>query len=192
MQVIKKISRFVSNIDLLGRGNSNCSLFLLEYSEENMEERIIQLLELKFKDEGFEDLFFVDMNFNEANKKLEIFLDSDTQLTISQCARINRYLQKYIDEAGWLGEKYILDVSSPGVGKPLKFKRQYIKNIGRKIELKLNEVTGKREGKLVAVNEDTITIEEKERVEGKKKKVLVQNEIPLEEIKKAVIKISFK
>ena len=156
-----------------------------------MEEKIIALLELKFKDEGFEDLFFVDMNFNEANKKLEIFLDSDTSLTISQCARINRYLQNHIDEAGWLGEKYILDVSSPGVGKPLKFLRQYKKNIGRKIELKLKEVNGKRVGKLVAVNETTITIEEKVPVEGKKKKVLAQNDILFENINKAVIKISF-
>lgn len=156
-----------------------------------MEEKLVELLELKFKDEGFEDLFFVDMNFNEANKKVEVFLDSDTQLTISQCARINRYLQKHIDEAGWLGEKYILDVSSPGVRKPLKLKRQYKKNIGRGIELKL-ENGDKREGTLMAVTEDTITIEEKVRVEGKKKKIDVQNEIAIAEITKAVIKISFK
>lgn len=186
--------KFVVNIDLLGRGNSNCSLFLLVYSEVKykMEEKIIVLLELKFQDEGFEDLFLVDMNFNEANKKLEIFLDSDTRLTIGQCARINRYLQKHIDEAGWLGEKYILDISSPGVGKPLKFERQYKKNIGRKIELKLKEVKGKRIGKLLAVEEKHIIIEEKVPVEGKKKKVLAKSEIPFESIDKAVIKISFK
>ena len=57
-----------------------------------MEEKLVELLELKFKDEGFEDLFFVDMTFNETNKKVEIFLDSDSQLTIDQCAKINRYL----------------------------------------------------------------------------------------------------
>ena len=158
-----------------------------------MEEKLLELLELKFKDEGFEDLFFVDMNFNEANNKVEIFLDSDTQLTIRQCAKINRYLQFHIDEAGWLGEKYTLDVSSPGIRKPLKLKRQYRKNIGRGIELKL-ENGDKREGTLIAVSDDNeiITLEEKVRAEGKKKKIAVQNDIAIADITKAVIKISFK
>ena len=156
-----------------------------------MEEKLLELLELKFKEDGFDDLFFVDMSFNDANNKLEIFLDSDSQLTISQCARINRYLQSHIDEEGWLGEKYTLDVSSPGIRKPIKLKRQYKKNVGRGIELKL-ENGDKREGTLIAVNDDMLTLEEKVRAEGKKKKIAVQNEIAIADITKAVIKISFK
>jgi len=155
-----------------------------------MEEKLLELLDVKFQDEGFEDLFFVDMSFNEANKKLEIFLDSDSQLTIDQCAKVNRYLQFHIDEAGWLGEKYTLDVSSPGK-RPLKLKRQYKKNVGRGIELKL-ENGDKREGTLIAVTEEMLTIEEKVRVEGKKKKRPVQNEIAIADVAKAVIKFGFK
>lgn len=157
-----------------------------------MEEQILKLLEAKFQDEGFEDLFLVDMNFNESNKKLEIFLDSDTSLTIGQCSRINRYLQKHIDEAGWLGEKYILDVSSPGVGKPLKLKRQYVKNIGRKIEMKLSD-NSKKEGELLEVNEEFIVIEEKVPIAPKKKKKIAQRtEVRFDDIKKTKVKISFK
>ena len=101
----------------------------MRISEERIlwKRQLVELLELKFQDEGFEDLFFVDMTFNEANKKVEIFLDSDSQLTIDQCAKVNRYLQFHIDEEGWLGEKYTLDVSSPGIRRPLKLKRQYKK-----------------------------------------------------------------
>lgn len=157
-----------------------------------MEEQILKLLEAKFQDEGFEDLFLVDMNFNESNKKLEIFLDSDTSLTIGQCSRINRYLQKHIDEAGWLGEKYILDVSSPGVGKPLKLKRQYYKNVGRKLEMKLTDNSTK-EGVLLEVNDDFVVIEEKVPIAPKKKKKIAQRtEVRFDDIKKTKVKISFK
>lgn len=156
-----------------------------------MEEQIIALLEEKFTEEGYQDVFFVDMNFNEAGKKLEIFLDSDNSLTIGQCAHINRYLQKHIDEAGWLGEKYVLDVSSPGVGKPLKFKRQYIKNIGRKVAMKLLD-NSEREGKLLSVDEDTIQIEEMVKADPKKKKKIPQEAtINIADIKKIVVKVSF-
>jgi ribosome maturation factor RimP len=164
---------------------------IVAFVSKTMEEKIVEILELKFKEEGFDDLFLVDIHFNDANNKLEIFIDSDHQLPISMCAKINRYLQTHIDEAGWLGEKYVLDVSSPGVGKPLKLKRQYYKNIGRDIELKLKN-GDKREGKLLSVEDETLTIEEAIQVEGKKKKELITNQIALAEITKAVIQISFK
>jgi ribosome maturation factor RimP len=156
-----------------------------------MEEKIIHLLEEKLKDEGFEDLYLEELTFNPANKKLEIFLDSDATLTVGQCSQINKYLQKHIDEEGWLGEKYTLDVSSPGVGKPLKFKRQYIKNVGRKVEIK-TESSGVREGSLVEVHEEFLVIEEKVKADPKKKKKILQKaEIQFSDIKQTKVKISF-
>ena len=156
-----------------------------------MEEKIIQLLEEKFKEEGFEDLYLEDLAFNPANKKLEIFLDSDVTLTVGQCSRINKFLQKHIDEEGWLGEKYTLDVSSPGIGKPLKFRRQYTKNVGRKVEIK-TESTGVREGNLLEVHEEYLVIEEKVKADPKKKKkILKKAEIQFSDIKQTKVKISF-
>lgn len=157
-----------------------------------MEERIIELLEAKFMEEEFADFFFVELSFNETNKKLEVFVDSDSGLTIGQCARLNKYLQKHIDEAGWLGEKYILDVSSPGVGKPLKLKRQYPKNVGRKLEVKLRDGET-REGVLLGVTDTHIRLEEKVQADPKKKKkVAIETEIAFEDIKRTKVKISFK
>ncbi len=153
-----------------------------------LNEQIEALLLTKFEDEGFEDLFIVEINYNTTGNKLEIFLDSDTTLDIGHCSRINKYLQKHIDEHGWLGEKYFLDVSSPGVGKPLKLMRQYAKNINRRLEIWLTE--GKPvTGKMTSVTDDHIIIEEEKG--KKKKKEIIKHEISYNQIKRAIVKISF-
>lgn len=157
-----------------------------------MEERIEQLLLEKFNDAGFQDLFIVEIRFNPTNKKLEVFLDSDSNLTIGQTAKINRYLQTHIDENNWLGEKYILDVSSPGVGKPLLLRRQYVKNIGRTVKVSYTE-HGSEEGTLKNVDDNGIVIEKEVIVKDKKKKRKELVEIPIkwENISKTKVKIEF-
>lgn len=155
-----------------------------------IEQKIPELLKEKFKEEEFSDFFLVDLNVG-INNKVEVFVDSDSSVTFEKCRKISRYLESFIDEEGWLGPKYILEVSSPGIGRPLKFLRQYHKNIGRKVEVKTTEA--KHKGQLVAVSEDTITLENEERVKVGKKKVKqkVLTEIPFAEIEKTIVKISF-
>ena len=158
----------------------------------NLEEKIVELLEEKFKEEEFTDCFLIDIKLHKHNK-LDIFLDSDTGITFRKCQRISRYLESFIDEEGWLGEKYVLEVSSPGLTRPLKLRRQYLKNIGRKVEVNLLE--GKpMAGKLIEVNEEAIVIEREEKFKEKKKtiKKMVQIPIPFENIKKTVVTISYK
>ncbi len=156
-----------------------------------VEDKIEALLEEKFQKEGFTDCFLIEIKLH-ANRKLEVFIDCDSGLDFEKCQRISRYLEEYLDEEGWLGEKYVLEVSSPGVSRPLALRRQYPKNIGRQVEVSLQE-GGVRTGKLAAVNEDGIILEEKVRVkEGKRKKTKVQETtIPFEEIKQTVVQISF-
>lgn len=154
----------------------------------SINDMISSLLEVKFKEEEFKNLFLVDISYNANNNKLEVFLDSDDRLDIGQCARLNRYLQNHLDEDGILGEKYTLDVSSPGVGKPLKLFRQYKKNVNRKLEVWLNE--GKPvTGILQQVEEDKILIVQ-EKGKGKKKET-INHEISFDKIKRSVVKISF-
>jgi|TARA_B110000285_G_scaffold229437_1_gene294143 ribosome maturation factor RimP len=159
-----------------------------------VEERIEQLLLEKFQDVEYQDFFLVEINFNPANKKLDVFIDSDTILTIGQCAKLNRYLQNHIDENDWLGETYTLDVSSPGITKPLIFKRQYVKNIGRNVKVSFVE-QGKEEGELVSVDDEGIVLEKEITIkkDGKKKKhkEMVQTPIMWEKIHKTVVKIKF-
>lgn len=120
---------------------------------------------------------------------IKVYIDGDEGLPIKQCTSFNRRLYKAIEEVGWFPEgDFALEVSSPGVDEPLLLKRQYIKNIGRKVEVVLNDET-KKEGVLKAVNEETILIEW---TEGKGKKAVQQELlIPFVNIKSTIVQIQF-
>lgn len=153
--------------------------------------KIEALLAEKYLEEDFSDCFTVEINLSDSNK-LEIFVDSDSGITFQKCQKISRFLEKTIDEEGWLGEKYVIEVSSPGVSRPLKFIRQYPKNIGRKLEVKLVE-GGSKTGTLTKVEAENICLEEKVRVKEGKKKVtkIIQHDIPFASIRQAKVKITF-
>lgn len=157
-----------------------------------MEEKIIDLLEEKFTEEEFQDCFWLDVKMLP-NNKLEIYVDADSGITFRKCQRISRYLEQFIDEEGWLGEKYVLEVSSPGTSRPLKLKRQYPKNVGRKLKVKLNDGS-KIEGKLIEVDDEQIILETKERRKVGKRKVTetIQHKLPFSNIEEAIVQISFK
>ncbi len=157
-----------------------------------MEEKIIDLLEEKFTEPDFVKCFWLDVKLLP-NKKLEVFIDSDDGVTFDTCRRISRYLESFIDEEQWLGEKYTLEVSSPGTDRPLQLPRQYNKHIGRKLEVKTTEGE-KYEGRLTEVTAKEITLTYKvRRKEGKKKVTEEMNtSIPFANIEKAKVKISFK
>jgi ribosome maturation factor RimP len=81
-----------------------------------------------------------------------------------------------------------LEVSSPGVEEPLKLHRQYKKNIGRTVEVTMNDGT-KKEGKLTTVNDDEIIIEEKTG-QGKKTVIKTTN-ILFNQIKYTKVLVTF-
>ncbi len=153
--------------------------------------QLTQLLETKFQEEEFADCFIIEIKSLQ-NKRVEIYVDSDSGITFKKCQQLSRYLEAEIDEKGWLGEKYTLEVSSPGITRPLKFARQYPRNIGRKLEVKQLEGDTKT-GTLIEVDDKQITLESKQRIkEGKKKKtVIVQDIIPFDNIKETKVKITF-
>lgn len=155
-----------------------------------IEEKLLGLLEEKFQEEEFQDFFSIEVK-HHLNNKVEVYLDSDSGVTFRSCQKISRFLESYIDENDWLGEKYTLEVSSPGIERSLLMPRQYPKHIGRKVEVKHGEE--KTEGKLTEVTDLGITLTYKERIkEGKKKRTeIINKKIAFEEITRAKIKISF-
>jgi ribosome maturation factor RimP len=157
-----------------------------------MEARISDLLDECFKEPEFADCYMIDINLIPKGNKLEVFVDSDSGMTFGKCQKISRYLESHLDENKWFGEDYTLEVSSPGISRPLKLPRQYVKNKGRDIEITTKEGT-KKEGKLIEATDFAATVEELVITkEGKKKKKeIVQTIIPYDDIKKAVIKIQF-
>jgi ribosome maturation factor RimP len=132
-------------------------------------------------------LFLVVIKVKPTNN-INIFLDGDSGVTIEAVSKINRALYKYMEETELFPNgDFSLEVSSPGVDEPLKFLRQYKKNIGRKVEVTLNEGEQAIEGTLKEATETEITIEE---VIGKKKETK-ETVIPFNNIKKTVVQISF-
>lgn len=121
-------------------------------------------------------------------RKILVILDGDTGINIDDCANLNRELSKELETLPSLQESYLLEVSTPGLDQPLKLKRQYRKNIGRRLSVKLADKA--LEGKLVEVSEDKITLEQESFV-GKQKQVVGVN-IEFSEIDKSFVLVSFK
>jgi len=131
------------------------------------------------------DIFVVSIKIKPTNN-IKIFLDADDGFPISKSSRINKKMRFAIDEAGLFPEgDYSLEVSSPGVDEPLKFVRQYIKNIGRSLEI--TPVEGEPFiGRLTLADEEKITLE----MTGPKKEVSTR-EVAYSDIKQAIVQISF-
>ena len=134
------------------------------------------------------DVFLVEIKIKPTNN-IKVYLDGDQGLSIERLVQYNRKLYKQLEEEAMYPDgDFSLEVSSPGVDEPLKLHRQYVKNCGRFVEVILNDGT-KKEGKLVAVNEEAITVEEQK---GKGKKMeLVTHTLAISDIKTTKIQIKF-
>lgn len=73
------------------------------------------------------------------SRVLEVFVDSDHAVTTEMCAEVSRRLSRELDRTNLLEGNYTLVVSSPGVDRPLELPVQYKKNVGRKLEIILND-----------------------------------------------------
>ena len=153
----------------------------------NIEKRVRELAGEKIADKP--NLFIVDVKL-QSNGKLIILVDGDNGIGIDDCVAISRHVGFHLEEENVIETAYNLEVSSPGVDAPLKFLRQYIKNIGRNLAIKMADGT-KREGKLSGLTEDAIIIEEKIKEKGKRAET-VESVIPIEQITETKVLISFK
>ena len=147
-----------------------------------LEQKIITLIE------GEPDIFLVEISVKPTNN-VKVFLDSDSGMSLDKLIQYNRKLYKDLEENSFFpGGDFSLEVSSPGLDEPLKLRRQYLKNIGRGVEV--TRIDGeKNEGKLLQVGETEIVVEE-EKGKGKKKE-LVQHTILFDNIKSTKIQIKF-
>ncbi len=152
-----------------------------------VEKRVIELVEEKIADRP--ELFLVDVKLLP-NHKLIIQVDGDQGISIQDCAAISRHVGFHLEEENVIDKAYNLEVSSPGVGEPLKLNRQYTKNIGREVSVKLAN-GDKIEGELLSINESTVVLEAKVKEKGKKAQ-LVETPIELNNIVETKVLISFK
>ena len=96
-----------------------------------------------------DDMFIVDITVGAANQIL-VSVDSDAGISVGECVQISRHVEGSLDREV---EDFSLEVSSPGLSTPLKVLRQYLKNIGREVEVVTN--TGeKQKGVLKSADSD--------------------------------------
>lgn len=129
-----------------------------------------------------------DVSARKGPKKVLILADADQGFNIDDCAELSRQVSKVLDDQNVIDDNYLLEVSTPGVDHPLKLKRQYVKNIGRSLKIKLQDKTV--EGKLKEVRDEVIVINEEVK-KGKKVESRI-HEIRFDNIEKALVMVSFK
>ncbi|MGL1886506.1 MAG: ribosome maturation factor RimP [Reichenbachiella sp.] len=137
-----------------------------------------------------EDLFLVDIikKGNSDVAKVVILIDGDNGVPIEKCVEISRNISRRIDEEMELIDPLTYEVSSPGLDHPLKFQRQYVKNIGKSLSITLNDKS-QTEGKITSVQDNSVELEI---VLDKKKKKTELKSFDFKDINKAIILVSFK
>jgi ribosome maturation factor RimP len=124
---------------------------------------------------------------NRDKEKVLVFIDSDNGVRIDQCAKIARSLSRQLDEMNLFEGSYTLEVSSPGLDYPLTHIRQYQKNIGRMVKVRLQDNSLIIE-ELEDVNTDGIKLKFK----AKKSKEQEVKYVPFNEIKRTNVVVTFK
>jgi ribosome maturation factor RimP len=99
------------------------------------------------------NLFLVELNVS-ADRVITIYADGMTSITVDQCTQIARFLRSELGESA---DDYEMTVSSPGLDKPFRHMNQYLKNIGKSVEIVTIE-GNKMEGKIDHANENEIVI----------------------------------
>lgn len=137
------------------------------------------------------DLFVVDCTSSPGNE-IELLVDSDTSVSIDACAALSRVVEEELDREE---EDFSLTVASAGIGSELRSLRQYRKLTGRPVEVLL--LSGMKILAILDASDEqgvTLSYEEKQAVEGKKKKQLVKvtRSYPFTEIKYTKEHLDFK
>ena len=134
------------------------------------------------------EYFLVEVKIKPTNN-IKVYVDGDNGISIEKCVQFNRGIYKKISAADLFpAGDFSLEVSSPGIDKPVRLKRQYLKNIGRNVQVAFNDGSEKT-GKLTEVTDADIIIEES--VGKGKKAELQQVVIPFSNIKTTTVQIQF-
>jgi ribosome maturation factor RimP len=134
-------------------------------------------------------VFLIDLTITDSFKII-VTLDGDNGVALQDCIDVSRAIENNLDREE---QDFSLEVASVGVGSPLKMVRQYKKNVGRTLIVKL--ATETIEAELVEANDNFIILSWKAREPKKigkgKETVQKRQEIPYSEIKEAIVTVTF-
>jgi ribosome maturation factor RimP len=167
-------------IEGLGDGKSPILLIVKMITKEKVQCLVEEVL--------LPDQFVVDVTVGLGNSIL-VFVDSDTGISVGECVEISRHIEHSLDREV---EDFSLEVSSPGLSGPFKVLRQYLKNIGREVEV-VAKSGEKHKGILISANSAGFELEivVKEKVDGKKVETTKSSTYDFDQIKTVKIVISF-
>ncbi|WP_349674701.1 ribosome maturation factor RimP [Lacrimispora sp.] len=119
------------------------------------------------KENNFE---LVDVEYvkEAGNWYLRAYIDKEGGITVDDCEIISRKLGDWLDEKDLIADSYILEVSSPGLGRPLKKDKDFNRSIGEDVDIKLYKPLNKQKdftGTLISYDKDTVTIAQEDGAE---------------------------
>ncbi len=128
-----------------------------EMYEKNTEEILLPIME----EYGFE---LVDVEYVKegSNWYLRAYIDKPGGINIDDCETVSRRLSDILDEKDYIDEAYILEVSSPGLGRPLKKEKDFKRSLGEEVEVRTYRMIDRQKeftGILRGYDEKTVTIE---------------------------------
>ena len=128
-----------------------------EQYEQKTEEILLPIIE----EHGFE---LVDVEYVKEGSTwyLRAYIDKPGGITIDDCETVSRRLSDILDEKDYIEDAYILEVSSPGLGRPLKKEKDYKRSLGEEVEIRTYRMIEKQKeftGILKGYDEGTVTIE---------------------------------
>ncbi len=126
----------------------------------DIEQRAEQLIMPIIDENSFE---LVDMEYVKegADWYLRAYIDKEGGINIDDCENVSRAFEAKLDEADLIPDAYILEVSSPGLTRPLKKERDFERNLGKPVEIHLYKPVDKQKqfiGDLKSYDADNVTI----------------------------------
>lgn len=119
-------------------------------------------------EENHYELVDVEYVKEAGNWYLRAYIDKEGGITVDDCETISRRLGDWLDEKDFISDSYILEVSSPGLGRPLKKDKDFKRSLGKDVDIKLYKPLNKRKdytGTLTCYNRETVTITQEDGTE---------------------------
>ena len=109
---------------------------------------------------GFE-LYDVEYVKEGGNNYLRVYIDKPGGIAVNDCETVAREMNPILDEKDFIPDSYVFEVSSPGLGRPLKKEKDYVRSMGKELEIRTYKAIDKQKefyGILTAYDQDTVTI----------------------------------
>ena len=135
---------------------------------EDIEKRTEELVLPIVEKQGFE---LVDVEYVKegGTMYLRAYIDKPGGIAVNDCETVSRAFSDLLDKEDYIADSYILEVSSPGLGRPLKKEKDFKRSVGKAVEIRLYRAVDRKkefEGILTAYDDQSVTIEQEDGTEA--------------------------